>query len=158
MRYTIEKGKHFFKPFQIKLWYKKTEFSYNTVFDNSCRNGVFLNNLFGVGYFPWCNIESARFGWLYDEVTQKIKLYAYCYVDSVKITEMIGSFGLNEELKLTLKVTKNEYIFSVYDINKTLGSVTNTVTIPHNNKRKLQYFLPPYFSGKAPQNIQIILL
>lgn len=151
MLYTIKKNKHRAWPIRLGLYFAKKKLRYRVCFDQSCKydlggeDQLDINKLFGIGYFPNHHKNSARFGWRYNVDTNKIELFAYCYVDGVRVTDHITSIPLNVVVTLQLNITKDFYHFIVVK-----DSFDTRTPIQHSNKRNIGYPLGIYFGGNKP--------
>lgn len=101
------------------------------------------NKLLG---FSDCNSmhheNSARFAWQWH--SNQLEIYAYCYVNSIRREEFIGTVPLNESSHYRLEVTASSYIFYLNDLPP--------VKIERENvcDKGLYYMLWPYFGGSLP--------
>lgn len=114
-----------------------------------------VNKLFGFGFFPGHQKNSARFGWFFDNEAGKIVLMAYCYVNGKPIREQICEVNLNTDYHLKITISKNSYMFWVKDSD---GDLLEVNTIFHDGKtRNLGYKLGLYFGGdkKAPHKMKV---
>lgn len=153
--FTLPEGKH---SNGIKAQALQTNtLKFIAIFDESAvyqteisENQYDLNKLLG---FADCNSHhhqnSARFAWRWLE--EKLEIYAYAYVDGVRITVPIGNVAILEPVHYELSMTKEEYVFWVEGFE--------TVAIRRNApcRRGMFYMLFPYFGGNevAPQDITI---
>ena len=154
--YKIEKGTH--APIIPKVGSMQSDvLIFNAIFDESAmyqtlteENQHDINKLMG---FSDCNAihhdNSARFGWRWLE--EKLEIHAYCYVNSERITELIGTVDFNEKVNYTLQLTDNQYIFQINDEQPVFISRGDLCEIG------IYYMLYPYFGGNevAPQDISI---
>lgn len=149
--YTIRKGKHRAWPFRFGLYLSKKKIRFRVVFDMSCKYQLpgedqgDINKLFGIGYFPDHHKESARFGWRYNEDINKIELFAYCYVNGKRITELITTVPFHQSHVLEIEITDHLYYFNVYK-----DSFKATFVTTHNHTRKWGFPLGVYFGGNQP--------
>jgi hypothetical protein len=110
------------------------------------------NKLLG---FSDCNSahhdNSARFAWQW--YNDQLEIYAYCYVNGVRVEEYIGVVPLHVPSTYEIRITPSEYIFTLNDLAP--------VHIPRGNvcSKGLYYILWPYFGGTlpAPHDITIRL-
>lgn len=136
----------------------KKELHFMAIFDSSCiytsynpENIYDINKLYG---FSDCNTlhheNSARVGWLWNG--KAIELYAYCYVDSVRKSKMLGTIPIGTPAELTINVQSTKYMFTYKGV---------TTTMPrHCNGAGIQgYRLYPYFGGDetAPHDIRVYI-
>jgi hypothetical protein len=133
------------------------------MFDNSARYDLpgssdddDVNKLFGFGFFPSHKKESARFGWNWNIGSSKVNLFAYCYVDGLRVMKKICEVMVNRRIKLSLDIIGKIYGFTVTDaIND--WHLYGGLDIKFNHRKKLGYGLGCYFGGTqpAPHTIRI---
>ena len=146
----IKKGTH--KSWQCpELILNRDIIRYIVRFDDSCRYNIGkdqgdINKLFGIGYFPHHHKNSVRIGWNYHPVTDKIRLYAYWYINGVRDWLYMDSVNIGD------------YVYASIHINRG----THKIDIQGNRfvivrKGSLGYLLGPYFGGNqtAPHNINL---
>jgi hypothetical protein len=156
---TIRKHTHRAWPPSIGLFYKKEHISKSVYFEDSCRyelkdeDQYDTNKLFGIGYFWSHHKDSARFGWRYNHITDKIVISAYCYVDGEVIFLDLCEVKIGEWYSMTIVIRDYDYQFLVY---------ANGMQIEHDeikkkHKKKFGFPLGVYFGGQktAPHNIKI---
>jgi hypothetical protein len=161
MTFKIKKGKHYCDQFLYKLlnlfnFNKKIE--YIVKFDSSCiyelnkEDQLDINKLFGFSSGFSHHQNSVRFGWNYIE--GKIVLYAYCYDDGKRIKSYICRVDVVDEIKLTIFVENDAYVFEVQKLK--LGS-RSKVKMYKTKKFLFGYNLWPYFGGNnvAPHEMSI---
>lgn len=167
---TIHKGKHRAWPPCFGIFFKKRWMERDFVFDNSCRYELpdpldkeDVNKLFGFGYFPgFHHIDSARFGWNYNPASDKIRLYAYCYVDGKKAFgdyqfKLICEVPLHTKVRLNINVyVSKRYVFTVHDGHNSWYEM-GSLDVPFNHDKKWSYRLGCFFGGNnpAPHDITI---
>lgn len=101
------------------------------------------NKLMG---FSDCNSlhheNSARFAWQW--YNDQLEIFAYCYVDSTRTEQFIGTVELNEENLYEITTSGDEYIFWL--------NGEKTVAMPRKNacEEGVRYKLYPYFGGSVP--------
>ncbi len=111
-----------------------------------------VNKLFG---FSDCNSShqdnSARFGWAWNIVENKIDIYAYVYKDSQRIIKEIQAIDIGKNYILELRLVQDNYEFIINGESITRVQRGNTC------ERGLYYLLYPYFGGNrtAPHDIRI---
>ena len=149
--YSIQQGKHRAWPFRFGIYLFKKKVRYRVAFDQSCKYELpgndqqDINKLFGIGYFPSHHKESARFGWVYNPDINRIELYAYCYVNGKRISDLITTVPLHQSFVLQLNIASDKYSFTVYKESFEVQTI-----IQHNNKRKWSFPLGVYFGGNQP--------
>jgi len=159
MVYTITKGTH--DSTLLPGFTFSNSANYKVKFFDNCKyisiiptNQGDINKLYGFTEgFSGVHTNSARFGWSYNLTTEKIDLYSYCYVNSLRISLLIGSVAINETVNLSLVRERSTYKFYVN------SELKNTVP----KKSGLPYMSVkcyPYFGGDevAPYDINIELV
>lgn len=120
---------------------------------NPEKDGV--NKLFGVGFGDHLKY-SGRFGW--NSNGKQINIFGYVRNEGRIECEHIMSCGTGEKMDMILRVTDDNYIFSIYCKNGTSHSKTMK-----RKSGKIRRFLPyrlyPYFGGNkvAPSDMSIFL-
>lgn len=174
MIFRIPKGKHRAVPLRFGIWWNRSVFIWNVLFEESCRYDLKTddqfdtNKLIGIGYLrgwyrpdgvPWWKLwkyrvkDSARFGWRYWPDTGQIELSAYCYLNGRRMIEHLGFVEIGEPYRFQLNVTRQAYVFDVFDLEQ--DKPVAGCSIPHLHRKKLQYRLGPYFGGQATASHQI---
>ena len=132
------------------------EMKFNVKFDNSAiyqnvtpSNQYDINKLFG---FSDNNAQhhqfSARFGWRYSD--KALRLFAYVYNNGTMTSKELGSVAIGAENASSIKVSGNQYIFTLNGKSETMPRAATT-------PKGTGYKLYPYFGGDelAPQTITI---
>lgn len=108
-----------------------------------------INKLWG---FSDCSdhhhTSSARFGWRwYDD---ELQIHAYTYVDSVRISQLMGTADLGEVIDLSIELDEDTYIF-------TMGSDSAVMDRGCDGSGGIRYMLYPYFGGDetAPHDVTV---
>lgn len=164
MNFHIPKGQHHSWPFifglHVNLWMER-----DVVFDESAAYDLEgseddddVNKLFGVGYFNGGHHQdSARFGWNYNNNTGRVRLFAYCYVNGMRIIQEICEIPKHNKFRLLISIYQsNRYMFTVHDGYNNWHQVgVAEVGFTHNKKWK--YKLGCFFGGNnpAPHDIKI---
>jgi hypothetical protein len=162
--FLIKRGSHYCSDFFYKVCnsflVNTKEVSYNVVFTDSCvynsqvDPNININQLFGMS-FGFHNNDSIHFGW--NVVEDKIYTYACFHIHGEYKTIFITTVEKNTEYLMNLRVTKDEYLFSV---NTNKGELKE-VFYPRLRGRLpfWGYRLWPYFGDiqTAPHNITIKL-
>ena len=146
----IKKGTH--KSWQCpELILNRDIIRYIVRFDDSCRYNIGkdqgdINKLFGVGYFPHHQRNSVRIGWNYHPETDKIRLYAYWYINGVRDWLYMDSVNIGEYVYLSIYINRGTHLIDIKE--KTFVIVS---------KGSFGYLLGPYFGGNqtAPHNINL---
>jgi hypothetical protein len=104
--------------------------------------------------------NSARFGWAWNKTTQKMDIYAYCYVNQdgtntsggANEKHYITSVDLDKEYEYKIEAASGKYIF-------TINGKTKEVPRHCSGEQKNMVRLFPYFGGTepAPQRITIYI-
>jgi hypothetical protein len=158
MIFTIHKGKHRSKPRKFSFWWGKDTFRWQVLFTPSCRydlksiDQLDINKLVGVGYLPTHHRESARFGWRYNNKTDRVEVFTYCYVGWKRVSSLIQECVIGRDYVFTLIINPQCYHFFVIE-----GDLFNDIIVPKAHNRKFQYRLGTYFGGNepAPHDIRI---
>ena len=155
--YTLKKGAHFadFNTYQTVNYVEQT---FIVVFDSSAiyktidpANQDDINKLYGFADNDTTHHSfSARFGWNW--LNNALRLYAYVYNDGMLQPLELCTIPLNQEVKCTIKVNANNYVFTV---NGNSVAMLRTSKTPTGKG----YRLYPYFGGDetAPHDIKIKL-
>jgi hypothetical protein len=108
-----------------------------------------VNKLFGFSNGMHHN-NSYRFGW--NCLDNVIHIYAYTYVNKVRVITEIGTVKLNEHYKFIINIKKGKCVYTVIDSDYNIQQ--NILQVP--NKKIRGYSLWPYFGGNktAPKEIQ----
>ncbi len=93
--------------------------------------------------------NSARFAWQW--FNDRLEIYAYCYVNSIRMENFIGTVNLNEENLYEIILTDNEYVFYMN------GQRITAIKRGDVCSKGVYYMLYPYFGGSipAPHNVRI---
>lgn len=110
-------------------------------------NDADVNKLFGFGYMKGGHQkDSARFGWIWNNGTGKVNLFAYCYVDGKRIMTEICEAATYFKYLLSIDKKDNIYSFSVHDA-KNDYKIFGSVNVPFTHKKKWSYRLGCFFGG-----------
>jgi hypothetical protein len=155
IQYTIAKGRQYSDK-SIFATVKCNQLSFKVKFDSSAiyktvadSNQYDINKLFG---FSDNNADhhaySARFGWRWSN--NALRLFAYDYNISIMSFKELGTVQIGVENTCSIKVSGNEYIFSLNG-TETKMPRASTTTLAEG------YKLFPYFGGNesAPHTITI---
>jgi hypothetical protein len=151
--YTIPQGKHG-SNFRPSL-FTKQQLRFLAKFDNTATyatidplNQLDANKLYG---FSDCGDghqkNSARFGWRF--INNRIEIFAYCYVNSIRNSQYISSVELNQEYEYKINISDNHYIFTLNGVSLIMERGCS--------KGGSKYHLFPFFGGDetAPHDIHI---
>lgn len=147
--FVIAEGQHYATP-RLYETFHEDKLAFRATFDASAKYDLGdaslqsnINKLMG---FSDCgahhHANSARFGWLWNK--DHVAIYAYCYVDSVRIHEVIGTVDLNEENLYEIAATENAYVFFINGEKKAAIEKGNAC------EAGVRYMLYPYFGGSVP--------
>lgn len=155
--YIIPKNQHAALTGKYRMVSKK-EMRFKALFDSSCiysnidaANAADINKLYG---FSDCasfhHQNSARVGWLWNG--NAIALYAYCYADGVRSSQLLGTAAIGDPVELSITVQPAQYIFD-YNGKKTemkRGCTSDNIA---------GYQLYPYFGGDetAPHEVRVYI-
>lgn len=156
--FFIRKGQHYSTPRLAEVLQSETlafsaEFDQSAVYelgDNFLQTNK--NKLFG---FADCNSlhheNSARFAWQW--FNDRLEIFAYCYVNSVRVEEFVGVVNLHEENLYEIRLENDAYDFYLN------GKKAASVKRGNVCNAGAYYMLYPYFGGSvpAPHDIKIVL-
>jgi hypothetical protein len=160
--FLIRKGEHYSTP-RLTEVLQSERLIFTAKFDNTAIYNLGdaalqtnINKLLG---FADCNSvhhdNSARFGWQWDG--EKMKIFAYCYVDGDRIEQYIGTVNLNEVNRYELELTGSHYVF--YLNGEMRAEVKRSDNLCNTG---IYYLLYPYFGGGVPSphdiNIDLTIL
>ena len=117
----IKKGTH--SPFRIpKLLVDCNILSYKVRFTDSCKytlppeDQLDVNNLFGIGYFPYHHKNSVRFGWRYNpEQPDKMEIMGYWYDNGERMMVSMGFVDFNREYTYEMWMVRGGGRILVFD-------------------------------------------
>lgn len=147
--FIIRSGEHYATP-RLYEAFKENKLAFRATFDGSARYQLGdpslqsnINKLMG---FSDCNSNhhknSARFGWKWNN--ERVEIFAYCYVDGLRIHESIGTINVDEENLYEIASTEKEYVFFLNGERKIALEKSNVC------EDGLRYMLYPYFGGSIP--------
>lgn len=156
MTFTHPKGKHRAGPIYWLRWWplligrrsisRKVRFYFTAKYDHP---GIYddedVNKLFGISFLrPHRN--SARYGWRYDPMLEKVILSAYCYINGERhIIDLCRAY-FNKNYECEIIITDSHYLFRVtYDYE-----IVAEQMISKGHNKKLGWLLGPYFGGNNP--------
>ena len=147
--FTIRSGEHYATPRLTETTSTK-RVAFFATFDESARYAFAdaseqadINKLLG---FSDCTTHhhenSARFGWRW--YNDQLEIHAYCYVDSVRVHELIGTVDIGDKIRYEITTTPEAYEFFLNGEKK--------LAIPRAQTcdEGLNYLLYPYFGGSVP--------
>ena len=157
-QFQIRKGEHYSTPRLVEMLQSgrlvfRAKFDESAVYDfgdDALQSNK--NKLLG---FSDCNSlhheNSARFAWQW--FNDRLEIYAYCYVNGIRVEEYIGAVNLHEENIYEIRLTEEAYVFYLNNKKATeiqRGAGCNT---------GVYYMLYPYFGGAipAPHDVRIVL-
>jgi len=154
--FLIRTGEHYSTPRLVET-FKSDKLAFKATFDESAMYDLddpalqtSKNKLMGFSDCSSLHHEnSARFAWQW--YNNKLEIFAYCYVDSVRIEKFIGTVNLHEENLYEIVPTSEEYVFYLNGERKT--AVERTAVCDEG----VNYMLYPYFGGTlpAPHDVRI---
>jgi hypothetical protein len=163
MKVRIPEGQHHGWPpiwgIHFKPWMER-----DVVFDSTAayelpeEDQEDVNKLFGFGYFKGGHHkDSARFGWNYNPLNGRVRLYAYCYVDGERIIEELCEIRLHIKVRLLISIYETKrYVFSVHDGFNNWREI-GTTEIQFNHDKKWKYKLGCFFGGNNPSPHDMII-
>lgn len=154
--FVIREGQHYASP-RLFERLETRRLSFRATFDESAMYTIEdpamrsdKNKLMG---FSDCNCtflqNSASFAWQWNQ--SQLEIYAYSYVDSVRIEQFISYVDLNEENLYEIATTDDEYVFYLN------GERTTAIPRTTNCNKGTNHIVYPYFGGPvpAPHNVRI---
>jgi hypothetical protein len=150
MMHQVKANRHRFKPITFGLSMSdvisaQVCFDFNCKYDLKGDDQQDINKLFGVGFFPHHHRNSARFGWRWSIVKQKIELFAYVYNRGVRQVEYLDDVRLGDTVTLTITKWSNRFGFIVEHPIR-----FQTMKFLNGNPSFIGYKLGPYFGGNRP--------
>lgn len=155
--HVIKEGNHNSESNKIKI-FSDSILNFTVVFDSTAiyktslpENQMDINKLYG---FSDCGSQhhtnSARFGWRWNG--KEIDILAYTYADGKRSHKLIGHAEIGKELKYSLAIKANKYVFKLNDITVTMDRSCDS-----GNAKG--YLLYPYFGGDepAPHTINVLI-
>lgn len=157
IKYTIPKGKQKPSPNPLVLVDAKSlkfivHFDSTAIYINDVKKDRRdINKLYGFSdNFSLHHRYSARFGWRW--LNDRLQLTAYCYNNGIRSFKEISNIQLNGFDTCEIKISGNEYIFSVNE---------KSISMPRSahGKNAVGYKLFPFFGGNeaAPHDINIYI-
>ncbi len=156
--YTIKSGNHYSEQ-NLPQVMNRNSMSAMVTFDSSAiytsvdaNNQADVNKLMG---FSDCGGDhqqnSARLGWSWRG--EKLVLYAYSYVNKIRIIKDLGNFDLNEPIHCSIKAENKYYYFRA-------GTATDSIARFCTDYNSSRYKLFPYFGGDevAPHEIKMMIV
>jgi hypothetical protein len=147
--FLIRTGEHYASPRLVEQ-FSSGKLAFKAKFDQSAMYDLGdpslqsnHNKLMG---FSDCNSQhhanSARFAWRW--YNNELQIWAYCYVNSVRVEEFVATVNLNKEYLYEIAVTPADYVFYLD------GERKAAVPKAQICSEGLSYLLYPYFGGTAP--------
>lgn len=161
MKITIHKGNHspniLQRFLQLGVYCNKSAMERIVEFDITAKydlpgagDDADVNKIFGFGFIKGGHHnDSARFGWIWNNGTGKVDLFAYCYVNGKRLMIKICEAATYFKYLLSIDKKETTYSFSVHDAKndyKKFGSVD----IAFTHKKKWSYRLGCFFGGNQP--------
>jgi hypothetical protein len=154
--YLIAKGQQSASPAAYKYYNSLTEQRFIVRFDSSAiyrtvdpGNQADINKLYGFADDDKPHhASSARIGWRW--FGGKLELHGYVYNDSLRTTALITDVPLKTDVNCSIKVSGNQYQFTVNGTALAMPRKAKTAT-------GVGYRLYPFFGGTemSPQDIRI---
>jgi hypothetical protein len=165
VRPTIIKGHHFCRWPHPALYFGRKELTRVVEFGPGCRYHLpreteappdqwSINKLFGIGYLWSHHIDSARFGWRWDPEHERVELLGYCYVNGNREWKPVTLVKMNTRYKCTIRIWYNYYRFIVSTME---GENLADVHIAFSHKKKIGFYLNPYFGGPDPAPADVFI-
>lgn len=154
--FVIPKGKHYATPRLVEMLQSDrliftAKFDASAIYefgDESLQSNK--NKLLG---FADCNSmhheNSARFAWQW--FNNQLEIYAYCYVNSERVENYVGTVNINEVNRYAIQLTDSHYVFYLN------GEEAVRVDRANRCDKGVYYMLWPYFGGSqpAPHDVRI---
>lgn len=147
--FVMPQGEHYASPRLVQSLQSNT-LNFKATFNESAiyyfENNAFQDSKNKLLGFSDCNSlhheNSARFAWQW--YSERLEIYAYCYVNGTRVEKFIGTVDLNTENRYQLKVTDDNYVFQL--------NSQEPIHIARGNScdKGLYYMLWPYFGGTIP--------
>jgi hypothetical protein len=147
--FLIEEGDHYSTP-RLMETVESGSIKFKATFDESAmymlEDPAMQQNKNKLMGFSDCNSlhheNSARFAWQWFH--DRLEIFAYCYVDSVRTEQFVGTVAINEENLYEITTSSEEYTFWLNNERK--------VTVPRKQgcEGGVRYKLYPYFGGSVP--------
>ena len=155
VKYTIRQGQHTADKSSYKT-IASNELNFVVRFDSTAiyqtqvpENQYDINKLYGFSDNGSDHHQfSARFGWRWSD--DALRLFAYTYNNGEMASRELTTIPIDVEIKCSIKVTGNSYVFVVNDITETMQ---RNSSLPSAKG----YQLYPYFGGDetAPHDVHI---
>lgn len=149
----IRQGHHFTAEFPYRVLFRRAELRYQMRFDTTFRCNVpqrdryAINKVFGIGFLHH-KLNSARLGWVFNPDTEKLELWAYCYVNTRrrfrKLTEVVWNGIYDCSLAVDYEQKTVTFLLLEPDGKRIQHEVTYDWLPP------IQYRLRPFFGGTKP--------
>jgi len=147
--FVIKEGEHYASPRVVETL-KSNNLSFTAKFDPSCQylfeNQGFQDSKNKLLGFADCSSlhheNSARFSWQW--LHDQLEIYAYCYVNGVRVEQFVGVVAIGEENHFEIKLLDTQYVFTLNNEQPVVierGTTCNT---------GVYYMLWPYFGGTLP--------
>src|SRR5688500_2656034 len=122
--FLIRQGEHYSSPRLMETMDSRA-IKFKATFDGSARYtlddaSMQMNKNKLMGFSDCSSLHhenSARFGWQW--LNEQLEIYAYCYVDSVRVEEFLQTIDINEENLYEITKTDEQYIFYINGERKT---------------------------------------
>ncbi|MBC7867414.1 MAG: hypothetical protein H7X88_07760 [Gloeobacteraceae cyanobacterium ES-bin-316] len=156
-KYSIFKGAHYCDKTSIKA-FEGDQVNFKIKFDSTAiyqtidpANQLDINKLIGFSEGSNNHINSARLGWSWNEGA--LRLYGYVYANGVRISREIAVVDIGTTIRVGIRISGKEYIFSVNEKKLVLPRGLETESVSG-------YWQFPYFGGDevAPHDMYIKLL
>lgn len=156
-RYVIKKNEHYsqsngLKNVSFPALHFKARFDSSSIYKTkNPENQYDINKLYGVSD---CGdnhqVNSARYGWRWNG--EAIEIFAYCYVNSIRETQLLGTVSIGEELSLGITTDKHQYDFLFREKHFRLKRSCSGEGLSG-------YQLYPYFGGDetAPHEVRVFI-
>ncbi len=155
----IEKGRHFTAEVPYRLLFGKKVLRYQMRFDTTFRCNVpqrdryAINKVFGIGFLHH-KLNSARLGWVFNPDTERLELWAYCYVNTRRRFKKLTEVEWNKLYDCALAMDYEAKTVT-YQLREPNGHLIQH-TVDYHWLPPIQYRLRPFFGGTKPASHDIV--
>lgn len=154
----IRQGRHFTDEFSYRVMFHKKELRYQLRFDTTFRCNVpqrdryAINKVFGIGFLHH-KLNSARLGWVFNPDTERLELWAYCYVNTRRRFKKLTEVTWDGLYDCSLAVDYEQKTVTYRLIEPTGNRIEYEVR--YDWLPAIQYRLRPFFGGTKPASHDI---
>lgn len=151
MTYTVLPGKHYSRPWRLRLYLFKKRWQWTCKFhDVRHKPDGSTHKLVGVGFGLNHHRNSIRVGWQYNSSKDVVDLYAYVYKDGVRTIEYMCSIAHKVDFDVVIDTYSKHWSIAINwnGLNLTTKHISG-------GSRWFGYFLKPYFGGVATSTVTL---